>query len=74
MIENTKHNIRKVLEELQPGDGICFDHKCGNKANFRRRVFQLVNDLNGKRSDIKLFTDGQFVTATGDYKQIVTWG
>lgn len=30
MIENTKQNIRKVLEELQPGDGICFDHKCAS--------------------------------------------
>lgn len=74
MIENTKENIRKALESMQPGDGICFVHKCGNKANFRRRVFQLVNDLNGKRNDIKLFTDGQFVTATRDYKQVGTFG
>lgn len=74
MIECTKENIRKILEEMQPGDGVCFEHYQGSKANFRRRLFQLVNDLNGRRVDVKLFTDGQFVTATTDYKPIKVLG
>lgn len=66
----SKGQLREFLESMKPGDGVYLDYRQTSKrkiTNHRSRVFAYVKDLNSKRMDVKLFTDGCFVVASGDY-------